>query len=215
VVDCCVVIEAPDVLEELASWPAEPLESRFELEDVLIESDLAGTSAAGGRITGCRLSGVSLAGARLRSLRLVDVVLSDCDLSNADLTGASLNRVRFERCRMTGLVGVSWEASQVVLRGCKLDLASFHRGVFRGVEFEDCVLDDADLAASWLRETRFASSRLVRVGIDDARLSGVDFRGSVLEPAGDLTALRGAVIDALQLVELAPLLARGLGIDVR
>ena len=199
----------------LAPWAAVPLEPRFELEDVLIEADLSGASAAGGRLTGCRLSGVSLARARLRSLRLVDVVLSDCDLSNADLTGATLRRARFERCRMTGLVGASWEATQVALRGCKLDLVSFHRGVFRGVEFEDCVLDDADLAASWLRETRFASSRLRRVAIDDARLAGVDFRGSVLEPAGDVTALRGAVIDALQLVELAPLLARGLGIEVR
>ena len=36
-----------------------------------------------------------------------------------------------------------------------------------------------------------------------------------LEPDGDPAALRGAIIDSLQLVELGPLLAAGLGITVR
>jgi uncharacterized protein YjbI with pentapeptide repeats len=209
------VIEAPDVDEELSPWSAVELSRGFELEDLLVEADLSGVSAAGGRVARCRLAGVSLAGARLRSLRLVDAVFSDCDLSNADLTSATLNRVRFERCRMTGLVGARWEATQVVMRGCKLDLASFHEAQFRGAEFDDCVLDDADLAASWFRETSFAGSRLAGVGIDGARLAGVDFRGARLDPAGDVSALRGAVIDGLQLVELAPALAQGLGIVVR
>jgi hypothetical protein len=54
-----------------------------------------------------------------------------------------------------------------------------------------------------------------RIALDDARLAGADFRGSELEPDGDVAALRGAVIDTVQLVELGPLLARGLGIEVR
>jgi pentapeptide repeat protein len=77
------------------------------------------------------------------------------------------------------------------------------------------LLDDADLAGASLRETRFSHSQLLRVVIDGARLSVVDFRGSALEPAGDVLALRGAIVDPVQLVELGPLLAHGLGIEVR
>jgi fluoroquinolone resistance protein len=177
--------------------------------------DLTDLVASGARVARSRLEGVRLAGSRLRSLRLVDVVVSDADVSNADWTGARLSRVVFERCRMTGFGGASLHAEHVTLRGCKLDLANFRRATFRSVTFEDCVLDDADLAGASLRETRFSHSQLLRVVIDGARLSVVDFRGSALEPAGDVLALRGAIVDPVQLVELGPLLAHGLGIEVR
>jgi uncharacterized protein YjbI with pentapeptide repeats len=208
--------EPPDLVEEeLAAWAPEPLQSGFEIEDALVTADLSGISAAGGRIARSRLAGARLAGSRLRSLRLIDVAVADADLSNADWTGAQLQRVVFERCRMTGFVGASLQAEHVVLRDCKLDLANLRRATFRRATFEGCVLDDADLAAATVRDTRFAGCRMRRLGIDDARLAGADFRGSDLAPEGDVAALRGAVIDALQLVELGPLLARGLGIEVR
>jgi len=79
VLDWLIVIEAPDVDENLVPWSAVELRSGFEIEDVLVEADLAGVSAAGGRVARSRLARVSLAGARLRSLRLVDAVLSDAE----------------------------------------------------------------------------------------------------------------------------------------
>jgi hypothetical protein len=42
----------------------------------------------------------------------------------------------------------------------------------------------------------------------------VDFRGSELEPVGDVSGLRGAIIDPVQLAGLAPLLASAAGILV-
>jgi fluoroquinolone resistance protein len=208
--------EPPDLADEaLVAWEPEPLQSGFEIEDAIVEADLSGLSAAGGRIARSRLTGARLAGSRLRSLRLIDVVVADADISNADWTGAQLQRVVFERCRMTGFVGASLQAEHVLLRECKLDLANLRRATFRRATFEECVLDDADLAAASIRDTRFAACRLLRIGLDDARLAGADFRGSELAPEGDPAALRGAVIDTVQLVELGPLLARGLGIEVR
>jgi fluoroquinolone resistance protein len=208
--------ERPDVADEgLGLWEPDTLQAGFEIEDALVTADLSRLSAAGGRIARCRLAGARLADTRLRSLRLIDVAVCDVDVSNADWTGAQLQRVVFERCRMTGFVGASLQAEHVTLRECKLDLANLRRASFRRVTFEDCVLDDADLGGASLRETRFTASRLVRVAIDDARLTRVDFRGSALSPEGDVLALRGAIVDTVQLVELGPLLARGLGIEVR
>lgn len=208
--------EAPDIADEaLEAWQPEELQSGFEIEDAVVDADLSRLSAAGGRIARSRLTGARLAGTRMRSLRLIDVEITDADISNADWTGAQLQRVVFERCRMTGFVGASLQAEHVTLRGCKLDLANFRRATFRRVTFDDCVLDDADLGGAAMRETRFAACRLRRIAIDDARLNRADFRGCDLLPEGDVVALRGAIVDSVQLVELGPLLARGLGIEVR
>jgi uncharacterized protein YjbI with pentapeptide repeats len=212
------VSHEPDVIDEaLVPWVPEPLGAGFEIEDAWLDAtaDLTGTVAPAGRFARSRLAGVRLAETRLRSLRLIDVVLADADLSNADWTGAQLQRVVFERCRMTGFGGVSLQGEHVTLRDCKLDFANLRGAELRDVTFEDCVLDDADLGGAALREVRFAGSRLRGTLIDALRLTRVDFRGSHLEPEGDIAALRGAIIDSVQLVELGPLLARGVGIDVR
>jgi fluoroquinolone resistance protein len=210
--------EEPDVVdEELRAWEPEALEAGFEIEDARLGEavDLSDLAASGGKIARSRLEGVRLAGSRLRSLRLVDVVVGDADVSNADWTGAQLTRVGFLRCRMTGFGGASIHAEHVTLRECKLDLANLRRATLRRVTFEDCVLDDADLGGASLRETRFSHSRLLRVLIDDVRLEAVDLRGSQLDLVGDVVGLRGAIVDSIQLVELGPRLAHGLGIDVR
>ena len=50
---------------------------------------------------------------------------------------------------------------------------------------------------------------------EQARLKAADFRSSRLEdPRGDLSGLRGAIVDSIQLSALAPLLAQRLGIEV-
>jgi uncharacterized protein YjbI with pentapeptide repeats len=211
------VRERPDVVEQdLEAWAPRPLEPRFELEDAHVRgADWSDVIATGGSIKRCRLDAVRMGGARLRSLRLVDVIVCDGDLSNADWTGAELVRVHFERCRMIGLVAAELTAEGVTFEGCGLDLANLRGATLRRATFEDCGLDDVDLSAASIRDTRFADCRMRRVVVDGLRLLRVDLRGSTLEPDGDMSALRGAVIDSLQLVELGPLLARGLGIDVR
>jgi uncharacterized protein YjbI with pentapeptide repeats len=209
--------ERPDVDDEdLEPWAPVALRGGFVIEDALVrEADWSAAAAAGGAVKRSRLTGVRAAGARMRSLRLVDTIVSDADLSNADWGAASLSRVVFERCRMTGFAGAELQAENVVFRGCALELANLRGVGLRSVVFEDCGLDDADLGSAVLREVRFERSHLRRVLIDGLRLTRVDFRGSRLEPDGDVAALRGAIIDSLQLVELGPLLAAGLGITVR
>lgn len=207
--------EKPDVLddEDLERW--EP-DGRLEIEDGLVgEQDLTDLKAAGGRIQRSRLDHTRLSSARLRGLRAVDAIFADADLSNCDVGGGQLIRVRFERCRMTGFKAAETKIEDVTFVRCKLDLANFRGAKLRHVTFEDCVLDDADFGAAEIRDSNLPGCSLHRVLIDKLRLRAVDLRGADLEPDGDVTALRGATIDPVQLVALGPLLARGLGIDVR
>ena len=84
------------VVDELEPWVAEPLSGSFEIEDALVEADLANVRAPGGRIARSRLERTALTGARLRSLASVDVVADSVEASASDWTGGRLNRVAFD-----------------------------------------------------------------------------------------------------------------------
>jgi uncharacterized protein YjbI with pentapeptide repeats len=120
--------------------------------------------------------------------------------------------VVFDRVRMTGVTLAEIDAQDVLIRGCRLDLASFRAAKLDAVAFEDCVLHEADFYGANLRQVRFTGSQLHRLELEHAQLSSVDLRTSELEdPRGEL---RGAIIDSVQLAGLAPQLAARLGIKV-
>lgn len=207
----------PDVdAQQLATWEGGRLAAGFEIEDARIDatSDLAGIEATRGRVVHSSLSGVRLAGSRLRSLTMIDVLAAGIDASNCDWTGARLRRVVFEDCRMTGLQAAELAADDVVFRNCRLDLANFRQAAIRHTTFEGCVLDEADFAGASLVDSRCTDSRLRATALHDTRLSRVDLRRSELAPAGDVLALRGAIVDSGQLVGLAPQIAQAVGIVV-
>lgn len=211
------MIDEPDVADEhLDDWTPEPLAQGFVIEDARLRDDASfvDANATAGRIASSTLDGVALSGARLRSLSLIDVIARDVDASNADWTGARCNRVVFERCRLTGLRMAELEADDVAFRDCRLDLADLRGAQIRRALFEGCVLDEADLSGAQLQSVRFARCQLRRAELDRAKLDRVDLRGCELELRGDLSALRGATIDTVQLIGLARAFADAAGIVV-
>ena len=204
----------PDVIDEdLEPFDGE-LTSQFELEDALVAGDFSEVRAAGGRFMRSRLDRAVFTGSRLRSVALIDVVASGCELSGADWTSARMRRVVFEGSRMAGTLFADAELDDVVFRNCKLTLASFNSARLREVVFEGCELDEAFLGRGTMRAVRFDDCRLRRADFSGASLARVDLRGSELDPAGDVSGLRGAIIDGVQLAGLAGHLARAAGITV-
>jgi len=65
------------------------------------------------------LDRVQPTGSTFDELELEDVVLVDCELSGVTLSGAKLRRVRFERCRLSGLSAA--EPSQAVVTALRLE----------------------------------------------------------------------------------------------
>jgi uncharacterized protein YjbI with pentapeptide repeats len=136
------------------------------------------------------------------------------DLAGADWSRRHLIRDRFEDCRLTGLEAGELTAEHVVFTACRLDLANFRHATLRFVTFADCVLDEADFGGADISLCTFHGCSLLRTYFQGAKLTKVDLRGAKLEPDGPATALKGATIDPVQLVDLAPALARDAGIDV-
>lgn len=191
------------------------LEERFALEDVHIRSvSVAGAQAGLGRFKRVHLEDVDLCQSKLRAVELIDVKAERVDGANCDWGGARFKRSTFSDARLTGINLAEAQIEQVSFRGCKLDYANFRHSAIKHVSFEDCVLIGADFQGASLDSTRFSGCRLAEADFSKARLARVDLRGSELSLAGSVLGLGGAIVDPLQLMELARTLAYELGIAV-
>jgi uncharacterized protein YjbI with pentapeptide repeats len=209
---------------ELADFGAtSSLEVDGDYDRVLFAGLAFGDADAGGaRFTECAFTDrTAFDGARLRRARFTDVWLAQVRLVAADLAESSLTDVVFDGCVLAGVQAFSLTARRLLLRGCKLDSVNFRDGNLTDVVFEDCVLRDADFGSAKLTRVRFPGCTLVNA--DFTRVAGkdVDLRGARLgtsdaEPGikAGYDSLAGARIDHLQLMTLAPFLARHLGITV-
>jgi uncharacterized protein YjbI with pentapeptide repeats len=161
-----------------------------------------------------RLKGVSFEGTKLRGLQLVDVWADRVSAANGDWGGGLLRRVVFEEARLTGLSLGEARIEEVHFKSCKLDYANFRHSTIEFASFEDCVLANADFQGARIYATRFSGCQLAAADLTKAELAHVDFRGSELALGGSVLGLRGAIVDPLQLMDLAPAIAHELGIVV-
>ncbi|HEY5285588.1 MAG TPA: pentapeptide repeat-containing protein [Solirubrobacteraceae bacterium] len=208
--------QAPElVVEELEPIDLDRLLSRFELEDVRVcSASLPDLDAGSGRLARGQVVDVDLGESKLRGVELVDVIAERLDAANGDWGGGRLRRTLFSDSRLTGLSFAEARIEHVRFKLCKLDYANFRHCEIEHVSFEDCVLTGADFQGAKIKETVFSGCQLLEADFSKAKLSRVDMRGSGLALAGSVLGLRGAIIDPLQLMELARTLAHELGITV-
>lgn len=203
------------VADELEPIGLDGLVSRFDLEDAQICSvSSARLDAGSGRLARGQLVDVGLGESKLRGVGLVDVIAERLDAANSDWGGAQLRRTLFSDARLTGLGLAEARIEHVRFKLCKLDYANFRHCEIEHVSFEDCVLTGADFQGARIKDTVFTGCQLLEADFSKAELSRVDLRGSGLALAGSVLGLRGAIIDPLQLMELARTLAHELGITV-
>lgn len=187
-----------------------------------------------GELDGVRLEAPQVGGVRADGMRLMDVVITsgtftgselegsawrDCLLSTVRLVGVRAARSRWdgtgvEECSLAGcdLSATAWR--RVRLIGCVLDGVNLRRSTWQDVELVDCRLRDVDLGGARLSAVRMERCTLDEVDLTQAQLTGVDLRGSHLRLARGWEQLRGAVIDHVQLADIAPALATAWGIRV-
>lgn len=192
-----------------------PVEPQTSLEDFRVDSgSLSGLEASSLRLERAALNDVDITEAGLRALRVTDVVAQRLDAANGDWRGSEIRRVSIHEARLTGLDLAEARIEEVSFKGCKLDYVNFRHSAIEHALFEDCTLRCADFQGATVGATRFANCQLVEVNFTKAQLSSVDLRGSKLAPGGSVIALRGAIVDSLQLMDIARLLAAEVGIVV-
>ncbi len=171
--------------------------------------------AARARFLECAFTRVTVDGGTLRRARLSDVWLREARLVAVDLAESEWLDATLLDCVLAGTEAYGSDLRRVVFRGGKLDAVNFRDAALTDVRFENCVLRGVDLSAATLERVSFPGCRLSEVDLTGVALKKVDLRGAELDLVGGHESLRGAVITTVQLLDLAPALARSLGITVR
>ena len=199
------------------------------LEDATLDELLAGdledmrlqdTDATNCHVTSLVISNVvfekvTLTAAQFERISARDVATKQCDFSAAMLAGGAINRASFVGCRMTGVDFNKTDLHDVTFSSCKLDMGNFRFSDLRRVAFIDCTLTETDFLGATLHDVSFQSCTLERTVFEQARCKQVDLRSSQLTELVGWRSLKGAMIDDLQLVAVAPYLAQELGLIVR
>jgi len=174
----------------------------------------SGVMAAGSRFAECAFSSVTFDGGELRRSRLSEVIFRKVRVVAADLAETDWLDAWFGGCVLAGVQAYGSSLRRVTFRDCKLDSVNFRDATLTDVQFEDCVLRSADFGGATLTRVRFPGCQLEGADLTKVTCTDVDLRGAALGITGGYESLRGTVIDSVQLVSLAPLLARHLGIAV-
>jgi uncharacterized protein YjbI with pentapeptide repeats len=208
---------------DLRSHPDDELELEGDYDRVRFDAvTFADTEAGGSRFVESVFTGAAFDGGRMRRVRMSDVWFGESRLVAFDLAESSLTDVWFSGCVFAGVQAFSLVTRRVTFRDCKLDSVNFRDCRLTDVLFEDCVLRDVDFGSAKLTRVRFPGCTLSGADFTKVSCEDVDLRGARLGDGqandGGIRAgydsLRGARIDNLQLITLAPLLARHLGITV-
>jgi uncharacterized protein YjbI with pentapeptide repeats len=166
------------------------------------------------RFLECAFTQVTFDGGALRRARLSDVWLREARLVATDLAESEWVDATFLDCVLAGTEAFGAEVRRAVFRGCKLDSVNFREATLADVRFENCVLRGVDFGGAGLEQVSFPGCRLSEVELTGVTLKKADLRGAELGIIGGHESLRGAIITTPQLIDLAPALARSLGIKV-
>lgn len=162
----------------------------------------------------CVFEGVRASGARWRGSRWVDCVVERLDAATLELAASTWQQVEVNDSRFgaASCHDATWES--VLLRGCKVDFLNLRAATLTDVEIVGCTIAELDLTDATARRIAFRDTRIGMLVVRGATLEAVDLRGAVLSGLTGVAGLRGAVVDEVQLAELAPLLADELGLQV-
>jgi uncharacterized protein YjbI with pentapeptide repeats len=162
----------------------------------------------------CAFSNVWIDGGRLRKSRFTDTELRDTRFVACDLSETGWQDVTLAGCALAGAQIYSAAMRRVTFRDCKLDSVNLRNATLTDVKFENCLLRDLDFASATFKRVAFDGSTLERAIFSKVSCTRVDLRGATLGITAGYESLRGATIDSVQLVGLAPRLAAHLGITV-
>jgi uncharacterized protein YjbI with pentapeptide repeats len=176
--------------------------------------DLASPDASGSRFLDCAFTRVSVEEGKLRRAQFTDVWLRDVRLISTTLAESTWAGAAIIGSVAAGVEAFGAQLRRVSLRGCKLDSVNFRDAVLVDVTFDNCVLRDVDFSGAVLTRTAFPHSKLTTTNLTRVTLDQLDLRGAELGITIDPTCLRGAIVTTAQLADMAPLLAKSIGLIV-
>jgi uncharacterized protein YjbI with pentapeptide repeats len=196
---------------------ADPLGLRAEDErrgESFPKADLTARDLGAIAFHGCDLMGQTWTDTVLHGAELVDCRLVDSFATTLLAARSTWRRVLVQRPRWGSAELVDSALASVHLRDGKIDYLNARQSRWTDVLVEDCTITTLDLGGWVGSRVSFLRCRIGTLDVGSARFEDVDLRTSQLGVINGIDGLQGVTIDESQLMELAPLLARHLGIRV-
>lgn len=185
-------------------------------EVLVADRDFEGFDAGNSRLGESAFTGVSFTNGGFPRTRMNDVWFDRTRWVGVDLADTEWLDVTALSSFFAGVTAYGGRFRRVTFQECKIDTLNLRGATVRDVVFDRCELSEVDVTGATLTNVTFPGSAVRRLRLDKATLRKVDLREATeLDIASGHESLRGAVIDTLQLAELAPELARALGIVVK
>ncbi|WP_312181568.1 pentapeptide repeat-containing protein [Arthrobacter sp.] len=179
-----------------------------------VGGDLSGRVLDGISFSECELISTTAHEASLRNARFLDTRLERFNAPVLTAPGMILRDVEIDASRIGSAEAFSSEWNSVSVSGSKLDFLNLRGSVLKDVAFSDCVIGELDLVGAKLTRVSFANTRINTLALDQATLEHMDLRGADIHGISGIGSIRGATLSGLQLMEMAPMLAEHLGINV-
>lgn len=204
---------APRIPVSLSAWDG-------KIED---ETDIDNAQADDVSLIG--VGRLTIATSRIRRAFMAGAVLDKLEMTDAEsekIEGAALRtykprflRVHVSDSRFTGSEFAEGYFEDCTFRNVKFDETGFRFAAFKRVHFEGCVLRQADFTGAKLTDITFDDCIFEGATFTSTSCKNVDVSGEDLTLVHGLLGLKGAIISAEQLVQLAPLFASELGFHVK
>lgn len=203
-------VSPPDLPREFtpatARRSADLIAASLELE---VTADLAHASLEQCTIT-ADADGVDLTGATL-----IDVELTGVRIASLKMRDASARRVRISGGRIGTLDLSSARIDELELRDVRIDYLNLGGVRAADIEIIACSIRTIDMPQAELTRVRFTDTRSDEVDSRGMRATHVDLRGLDAAAFLDANSLRGTTLSSFQVQQLAPVLATGIGIQVK
>ncbi|HEY3781067.1 MAG TPA: pentapeptide repeat-containing protein [Fimbriimonadaceae bacterium] len=164
---------------------------------------------------GVKLANCSLIGAKLGALQITDAHFLDCDLRNMVADNGSISRTLLESSCLSGVQFGDAILKDVTFKNCKLDLANFSYATLLNVHFLDCALEQSDWDSTKFEKVRLENCVLAGSVFHQCQIQHLDLRSSQLAGINGIAFLKRVIIDLDQATEIAPILAKALGLIMR
>jgi uncharacterized protein YjbI with pentapeptide repeats len=203
-------------LPDLTPFDGERLEADGDHVAIdFVDLDFAGADAPDTRFLECRLLRCGLDGASLRRSRIAESLLSEVHGATVDFADSTWRDSQVVGGRLGAVTMVGATLTGIRVRGSHIGFLNLAGAHLQDVTFEGCEIGSLDTRTAELQSVAFVDCHVDELNVAGATMSKVDLSGARLHTLVGVESLRGAIISREQLVDLAPLLAAQVGLEVR
>lgn len=193
---------------------SEAPEPRGEYDGIEFAGAFHAIHAPDSHFLGCRLTGLMIETANLRGVRLADTEWTGCAASTVDAARAVLRDVIIEGCRIGALDLTGATIGRLTIRDTKLDHVNLRGADALDISIADSRIGDLDLGQARVTRMRISGGSVESLRVSSARLKDIDVSRTWLARLEGLESVAGLALSQAQVSDLAPSLARHLGIAV-